>query len=377
MLRGMSDVSQRAAGVLRAVGLTESPVSALEREDALFVLTPDTLLYQDAGGTRRVTLRDLTRIHSDAEGILRVETPAGTALSASLVGFDPARLQGFFNEVRDVTRRAKEAAAPGASPAQAAPQRAAPPAAAPLTQERTVPRTAPVAPQPTPSAPARPEPIVLGDDPAPTDAGSTPPPRPLHQPRYVPGPAAAVTPVAPTPEPEEKDALADLAPTPTRPAPTPAAPPASAQAPLREVTVVRTEPVVSRPATPGETARSLLSPAGALSPAVAPPQPDLAPVAGNDLPAPAPAPAVRAAVAGLGGQADVVAGWAGRLRVLGGVMFVATLALAVVQFTQGAPLAGLWTAIAGGVAGIALLAVADLARLLAGLARALTGDAGE
>lgn len=367
MLRGMSDVSQRAAGVLRAVGLTESPVSALEREDALFVLTPDTLLYQDAGGTRRVTLRDLTRIHSDAEGILRVETPAGTALSASLVGFDPARLQGFFNEVRDVTRRAKEAAALGASPAQAAPQRAAPPAAAPLLQERTAPRP----------APARPEPIVLGDDPAPTEAGSTPPPRPLHQPRYVPGPAAAVTPVTPTPEPAETDDLADLAPTPTRPAATPAAPPAHAQAPLREVTVVRTEPVVSRPATPGETARSLLSPAAAPSPAVVPPQPDLAPVVGNDLPAPAPVPAVRATVAGLGGQADVVAGWAGRLRVLGGVMFVATLALAVVQFTQGAPLAGLWTAIAGGVAGIALLAVADLARLLAGLARALTGEAGE
>ncbi|GHF88592.1 hypothetical protein GCM10017782_27250 [Deinococcus ficus] len=377
MLRGMSDVSQRAAGVLRAVGLTESPVSALEREDALFVLTPDTLLYQDAGGTRRVTLRDLTRIHSDAEGTLRVETPAGTALSASLVGFDPARLQGFFNEVRDVTRRAKEAAAPGASPAQAAPQRAAPPAAAPLTQERTVPRPAPVAPQPTTSAPARPEPIVLGDDPAPTEAGSTPPPRPLHQPRYVPGPAAAVTPVTPRPEAEETDDLADLAPTPTRPAPTPAAPPASAQAPLREVTVVRTEPVVSRPATPGETARSLLSPAAAPSPAVVPPQPDLAPVVGNDLPAPAPAPAVRATVACLGGQAELVAGWAGRLRVLGGVMFVATLALAVVQFTQGAPLAGLWTAIAGGIAGIALLAVADLARLLAGLARALTGETGE
>jgi len=104
----MTQPSDRAAQTLRDLGLTDAPLSALEREDALFVLTPDTLLFQDAGGTRRVTLRDLTRIHSDQEGTLRVETPAGTALSASLLGFDPGAVQTFFGGVRDATARAKE-----------------------------------------------------------------------------------------------------------------------------------------------------------------------------------------------------------------------------------------------------------------------------
>ncbi|WP_029484652.1 hypothetical protein [Deinococcus marmoris] len=81
---------------------------SLEREDALFVLTDDMLVYQDGGGTRRVTLRDLTRIHSDQAGLLRVETPAGTALTASLLGFDVGQVQSFFKGVRSATARAKD-----------------------------------------------------------------------------------------------------------------------------------------------------------------------------------------------------------------------------------------------------------------------------
>ncbi|MFD1731138.1 hypothetical protein ACFSC4_08760 [Deinococcus malanensis] len=91
---------ERAAAALKTIGMEERPVATLEREDALFVLTEGTLLYQDGAGTRRVTLRDLTRIHSDQEGLLRVETPAGTALTASLLGFEPSRVQGFCASAR-------------------------------------------------------------------------------------------------------------------------------------------------------------------------------------------------------------------------------------------------------------------------------------
>ncbi|WP_309570198.1 hypothetical protein [Deinococcus sp.] len=73
-------------------------------------------------------------------------------------------------------------------------------------------------------------------------------------------------------------------------------------------------------------------------------------------------------------QADVVEGLTGRLRFLGGVLFVAALALAAVQFTSGARLDGLWTLLSGGVGTIALLALAELARLLALSARHRPAD---
>ena len=87
--------SERAQTALKTSGITGAPLMSLERDDALFVLTDDMLVYQDGGGTRRVTLRDLTRIHSDQAGLLRVETPAGTALTASLLGFDQTLQQQF------------------------------------------------------------------------------------------------------------------------------------------------------------------------------------------------------------------------------------------------------------------------------------------
>ncbi|MCD0171894.1 hypothetical protein, partial [Deinococcus sp. 23YEL01] len=131
--------SERAVQALQTIGMTASPLTSLERDEALFVLTADTLLFQDGDGTRRVTLRDLTRIHSDQEGTLRVETPAGTALTASLLGFDPAQVQAFFGQVRDATAQAKERAA--AQEAEVAPEAAAQP----------TPQPAPTpAPEPTP-----------------------------------------------------------------------------------------------------------------------------------------------------------------------------------------------------------------------------------
>lgn len=100
-------MTERVITALRGLGIEASPLAVLEGEEAFFALLGDLLIYQDGQGTRRVTLRDLTRIRSDADGLLRVETPAGTALTASLLGFEPSQVQGFFAEVRDATARAK------------------------------------------------------------------------------------------------------------------------------------------------------------------------------------------------------------------------------------------------------------------------------
>ena len=88
-------------------------------------------------------------------------------------------------------------------------------------------------------------------------------------------------------------------------------------------------------------------------------------------------PAVAASsLAALARHADAVHALLGRLRLLGAVLFVAALALAYFQFAEGARLDGLWTLLAGGVGTIALLALADLGRLLVALSRAVSGGGG-
>ncbi|MFC5850172.1 hypothetical protein ACFPQ6_17885, partial [Deinococcus petrolearius] len=163
-------MSERSDQILKASGLPEPSLAVLERADALFVLTASTLLYHDESGTRRVTLRDLARIHSDQEGTLRVETPAGTALSAGLVGFDPAEVQTFFRQVRDVTAQAKQL--------PATPAAGTPPAPAPTPAPR--PQPAPLAPPAAPALvtpPAAPAPVT---PPAP---GAAPQPAPSPAPQ--------------------------------------------------------------------------------------------------------------------------------------------------------------------------------------------------
>ncbi|MBB5232678.1 hypothetical protein [Deinococcus budaensis] len=170
-------MTERVLTALRGLGIEGTPAAALEREDAFFALLGEMLVYQDAQGTRRVTLRDLTRIHSDQGGLLRVETPAGTALTASLLGFDPAQVQPFFAQVRDATARAKNLpAAPvptagglktfGSAPrapivlGEAAPAPAVtPPAEAPAPGTVTVRPKLPAAQMPAPqtSAPTAPQ----------------------------------------------------------------------------------------------------------------------------------------------------------------------------------------------------------------------------
>ncbi|WP_424951220.1 hypothetical protein [Deinococcus sp.] len=105
-------MNDRIYQALSAAGLSTSPLSLLDHAStyasAFFALYDGELLYHEGGKNTQVPLRDVTRIHSDREGVLRVETSERTAVTASLVGYDPGRVQAFFQQVRDVTARAKE-----------------------------------------------------------------------------------------------------------------------------------------------------------------------------------------------------------------------------------------------------------------------------
>lgn len=166
-------MSEQVQAALQALGYQDTPLASLEQDNAFFVLLPNTLIYQDTSGRREVKLSELSRIHSDDHGILRVDTASGTAIAASLVGYEPGEVQQFFAQVREGTLRHKQQQvtplpsdspsktfAPKLSPklsapgdAASAPFPAAPRPSAPIS----VPRPAAPAPVPAPSVPA-PEP---------------------------------------------------------------------------------------------------------------------------------------------------------------------------------------------------------------------------
>lgn len=363
----MSTPSERALKAVKASGLDESPITSLERDDALFALTNGTLVYQDGGGTRRVTLRDLTRIHSDQEGMLRVETPAGTALTASLLGFDPGDVQAFFGQVRNTTAQAKSMpASPLPTPAGGKTFSSAPITSAPVEEPKI--STAPRQPFSTPPAP---EAVVPGNDsaaapevpPAEAKASEASPPAEIIPPRPAPSPAPAKEPLIIT--------ASGGSPSATRPAP---ATPKPEQQPAPVIAKPEPAPVEAKPAE--------------LKPE---PQPEPKPTSTPEFPsevktvslltpvAEPPALAAPRAVLGAAGsalaaEATSISGLVSRLRLLGGVLFVAAVALAYFQFTGDQRLNALWTLLAGGVGSIALLALADLARLLVSLAHAVSGE---
>jgi hypothetical protein len=309
-------MNDRVQSALRSLGIEGTPVAALERGDAFFALLNDLLVYQDEQGTRRVTLRDLTRIHSDQGGLLRVETPAGTALTASLLGFDPARVQPFFAQVRDATARAKNLpAAPlptpgglktfGSALKTSAPQGNAGASAAPLEPAG---KPAVKAEQPEVKVEqAEPE------KPAPTVWAGMPPARPAAQPE--PRSEARVVAVTASPAPVAQPEPQKL---PVKPTPVAPKPDAEQKAPARPL--------------------------------------DLLPA--------------------LAERANAVHGLVSRLRLLAGVLGLAAVGLAAVQYLEGAPLQGLWTLIAGGVGAVALFIFADVTRLIVALARAVAEGRG-
>ncbi|WP_026332630.1 hypothetical protein [Deinococcus apachensis] len=303
-------MSDRVLSALKGLGIEGTPTATLEREGAFFALLEGMLVYQDEQGTRRVTLRDLTRIHSDQAGLLRVETPAGTALTASLLGFDPGRVQAFFAGVRDATARAKNL---------------------------------PAAPLPTPGGPK-----TFGS--ASKSAAS---------PKPAPGPSGgAPRDAAPVASPVREDQSPSREGTARSPEPRPAP---ERQEKVREVRVIAaTPPPVTVSEAPVEKKPEPRTPSEVPSPTPAPA---------------APAPKPRALPPTLAERANVVSGLVSRLQLLAAVLGLAAVGLAVFQFLDGALLNGMWTLIAGGVSCIALLAFADVTRLIVALARAVAEGA--
>lgn len=390
-------MSERADGLLKMSGLHEVLIASLERSDVVFALTNQTLLYQDAGGTRRVTLRDLTRIHSDQDGTLRVETPAGTALTATLVGFDPVDVQTFFGQVRDTTARVKQLPA------------------APSTPTASIPT--PGQPAPAPTLPSTPPPVVtpaVGRTPEAaagfqesvtiirSGANSTnqsasnqtqitpPPPRAAKAPTLIIPPPASTTEIRGNERLNNErlgGARVELEPkleevrSPTLITAPPAANPAAPISPATPVTSPATPPA-PQPKAPSQIAPPPAAKAAPVAPASA------ASAEAERLPAdaevtdstPAAAPRIPVSAAGtlaaLAAHAESTRAWVGRLRFMAVIMLLAALALAYLQFGNGNGLSGVWVLIAGGMSAVGLYALADLTKLLTSLASAVSAEGG-
>lgn len=362
--QGGQEMSQRVEGVLNASGLRGPAIASLEGGSGLFVLTDEQLLFHDGHGTRRVTLRDLARIHSDAEGTLRVETPAGVAMSASLIGFGGDEVQQFFGQVRDVTARVKSLTSPP-----------------PVT-------SAPVA---RPSAPARP-PAAPAPQPAPAAAPADPDEgvsvtavrRPAEEPQFS-GPPPKITVnrrgQRGSLDAEETGGMRENALGLSAAAGTALdrdlPPPGSVEIRAVRKTSSLTAPTAPEFAEP-ESEQMVIG-ARAQAPVQAAevhPLPDPAPQQAEQMvvtaapapvaqPARAAAPAQHYTAADLRAQAGKVRGVPGRLKLLAGVLLVGALVTAVLMFLNAQKFLGLWVVLAGIVGAGALLSLAEVAQLQA------------
>lgn len=398
-------MSERIDKLMQAAGLKETVLNSLERGDSIFVLTDQTLLFQDGGGTRRVTLRDLKRIHSDQEGLLRVETPAGTALTANLLGFDPAAVQSFFAQVRDATARAKQRPlATDSGPVASGPA----PETSNVNAQKAVPVSPAVTPAPTPpAAPAANNP--LGQPTAEPSAGakwtgserSAPAPAAPGAASAVGAerPAAPVTPSAPFPsapparlivspvQPVSPTALNAAATAPaagnglsTAPAPAPTPTPVTA-APTAPSWKPQEAPVTMKPVVKAVRTPTVITDPEVLSRPEAAPQADKPHVETAPVqPEPPAARRVNGTAAGslasLAAVAGGVSAWVGALKAMSLVMLLATFGMAYFQYDKGQGINGFWTLIAGGMGAVALWALSDLVKLLVALAQAVSAEGG-
>ncbi len=414
-------MNDRILDALVAAGIDTSPLSLLDHASAqtstFFALYDQELVYLEGGKSNRVALRDVTRIHSDREGVLRVETSAHTAVTASLLGYDPGRVQTFFQQVRDVTARAKElpvlplsskpaesassAGLPGFKPSASLSSTSMPGVSAytPALESVTVPPAAPVviAPvaQPVSVQPALAQPTPA--QPAATSQMSTPAQDAVGE--NVPG----VTLTAP-PTPVTSGPSSSALPSPTVPAaPGAAFMPAGAiraAVPRPEPVIISSMPPVSAlPAfqeRAGERNRQAIRAAPVAEAAVSQSTGQLtraqstktqvsevrtAELQAAELPAMAhtqgplvSAPATSAGQdAGLRSEllrrADSVRALASTVGLLAAVLGLAALALAFFQWSGNAGLSAIWTLLTGGVGTVALLAFAEALRLLSALAR--------
>ena len=395
-------MSERIDRLMQAAGLKETVLNSLERGDSIFVLTDQTLLFQDGGGTRRVTLRDLKRIHSDQDGLLRVETPAGTALTANLLGFDPAAVQSFFAQVRDATARAKQqplatdsgpvASSPAPETSNVNAQKAAP--VSPAVTAAPTPPAAPAANNPPgqltaePSAGAKwtgsersaPAPAAPG---AASAAGAERPAAPSAPFPSAPPARLIVSPVQPV-SPTALNAAATapaagngLSTAPTlAPAPTPATAAPAAPSWKPQEAPVTVKPVVKAVRTP-----TVITDPEVLSRPEAAPQADKPHVETAPVqPEPPAARRVNGTAAGslasLAAVAGGVSAWVGALKAMSLVMLLATFGMAYFQYDKGQGINGFWTLIAGGMGAVALWALSDLVKLLVALAQAVSAEGG-
>ncbi|MDV6375647.1 hypothetical protein [Deinococcus arenicola] len=404
--------TERARTALKASAIDQSPLLSLEREDALFVLTDETLVYQDGGGTRRVTLRDLTRIHSDQAGLLRVETPAGTALTASLLGFDVGQVQSFFKEVRGATARSKDQPSSplptvgGAKTFGSAPTPHADTSASSANSFTDTAHPGSTA-QTDDTSPASEDTEGTGTHSAGSRAEKTVSIMSTTPPERTASSTDSDLPEASTTEPERGSsgvgALAGKAVAAASGlfrgnAAQNESPPAESDAndtgksgkpDLREKKP--RVPVNSRTALFNRlTPRTIVKIPSEDTEDAPQPQPmgdrsaanvrgeAAEPADGESAPSvtapPVTAPPVTAlsraaASTALARQAGAVGDLAGRLKLLAVVLFVGALLLALFQFMGGQPLAGIWTLLSGGVGAIALLALGEMSALLALIAR--------
>lgn len=403
-------MNDRILGALQRVGVQDSPVASLDHDQQFFALTAQTLLYQgsDSGTLHQVKLREISRIHSDHQGTLRVEAPSGTAITASLLGFDPNRVQRFFQTVRDTTARAKQLpasplpTAPGssgaktfspASPAPVAPapggpnlspSNPAPASAAPKPAATPAPADpAPVSP--VPSDPAKP--IVIGDGPeAPRVVNLGAPPAGLGASA---SPAAA--PAQPTPPKPELSKPEAVRPEPVRiePIRVEASKPVSVSAsptfnqPRDAGTPKASTPAPSLPPTrlPVSTPVKPASPASS-SPVTS------SPIASNlvtsgpatsqtsdpvALPAPTTALERSLQSSSLVRSAQTVGGLSLTVRILSIVLVLGALGMGYFLWRQGraSQIPALWTVTMGIVTAVALNVLAEVLRLLSALGQAV------
>ncbi|WP_407570062.1 hypothetical protein [Deinococcus altitudinis] len=408
-------MNDRIYQALTTAGLNTSPLSILDHASAyasaFFALYDNELVYHEGGKNSQVPLRDVTRIHSDREGVLRVETSERTAVTASLLGYDPGRVQAFFQQVRDVTARAKElpvlplnisalnpartepvGAPPAATPASSLPNTGMPGLSA-YTPAATAPaQFSPAAPTPAPFTPAPPVP-----------APSTPATTSVFIPAAQ--PAAGLAPAVSQNDPESAATII-AAPLPGVPG---AATGSSAAgtvpysnrqgAPRPEPVVISSMPPVSDPPAfqeragernrqaskaatrTADTLTQMPASPAAVSPVISSPisLPSGAHTQGPLVSVPSSAgyelsPDAQGASDELLRRADGVQGLARTVGLLAIVLGLAAVALAYFQWqntgnTTGGTLSAIWTLLAGGVGAVALLAFAEALRLLSALAR--------
>lgn len=158
-------MNDRIFKALERAGISQEPLASLDYEQQLFALTPQSLLFQaeDGGPQQQVMLRDVTRIHSDQAGTLRIEAGNRTAITASLLGYDANRVQRFFQLVRDTTARAKQMPATPPAPSQGFFGKATAPVTVPLAEQLAA------APKPAVGAPVMPA-APFKQPPAPADS---------------------------------------------------------------------------------------------------------------------------------------------------------------------------------------------------------------